>query len=91
MEMGVSFVIGLIMGMAIIKAIEKEKIDREPEKCQETPQIRLIPIDTDKIKIMKFNAYIKLAEAQGGTKERIETLKKAEKIANEIGDGTGLI
>lgn len=93
MEMGASFVIGLIIGMAIIKAIEKEKINRELEQCAEPPRIRLIPMDTnkDKIKIMKFNVYMKLAEAQAGRREREETLKKAAKIANEIGDGTGLI
>lgn len=87
--MEVGFVIGLVMGITIIKAIEKK--DRQPEWRQESNQIKLIPINTDKIKIMKFNAYMKLAESQREGMERIETLKKAEKIANEIGDGTGLI
>lgn len=93
MGMGASFVIGLIIGMAIIKAIEKEKIDRELTQCTESQQIRFIPLggNEDKIKIMKFNVYMKLAEAQVGRREREETLKKAAKIANEIGDGTGLI
>lgn len=88
MEIGVSFVIGLIMGIAAIKGIE---INKEYEWHREWNTINLMPIDTDKIKIMKFDAYIKLADAQDGMKEKIETLKKAEKIANEIGDGTGLI
>lgn len=84
MEIGVSFVIGLIMGMAIIKAIQT---NREYEWNRKYDNTNFMLIDTDKIKIMKFDAYIKLADAQKGTIEKYETLRQAKEIADTIGAG----